>query len=103
MLLHFTSGKLYAMMRLYLTNGKFLADRLRGGEWMRDWLMKARKEKGLTQLEVAKQLNISESYYCFIENGDRQKKMDIVVAYKLSLIFGIPIERILEFERIETG
>ena len=66
---------------------------------MRDWLLAARKESGLTQLEVAKKLDVSESYYSFIESGSRQKKMDITLAAKLSVVFGIPIEKIIEMER----
>ena len=66
---------------------------------MRDWLLAARKKSGLTQLEVAKKLDITESYYSFIESGSRQKKMDISLAAKLSVVFGIPVEQIIENER----
>ena len=66
---------------------------------MRDWLYEARKAKGLTQLEVARKLDISEQYYSFIEKGDRQKKMDITLASKLSTIFGISVKRIVEMEK----
>ena len=66
---------------------------------MRDWLLIERKKKGLTQLEVAKMLDISESYYGFIEAGERQKRMDIALASKLSVVFGIPVEEIVELER----
>lgn len=65
---------------------------------MRDWLAAARKEKGMTQLEVAKKLDVSEAYYSYIENGDRQKKMDVALAAKLSVVFGIPIAQIIEME-----
>lgn len=70
---------------------------------MRKWLVEARKAKGMTQLEVAKVIGITESYYGYIENGERQKKMDIALAAKLSVIFGIPIERIVELERGESA
>lgn len=65
---------------------------------MRDWLLSARKEKGMTQQEVAKKLDISEAYYSYIESGDRQKKMDISLASKLSVMFGIPLDEIVEKE-----
>lgn len=65
---------------------------------MRDWLLAARKQAGMTQLEMAKKLDITESYYSFIEAGDRQKKMDLTLAVKLSGILGVPIERIVELE-----
>ena len=67
---------------------------------MRDWLMKIREEHGMTQLEVAKKLDISESYYSYIESGERQKKMDIALASKLSVVFSVPIERIVELEGV---
>lgn len=70
---------------------------------MRDWLLNARKEKGWTQLEVANKLGITESYFSFIENGTRQKKMDISLAAKLSVVFDIPVERIVELEEKEVG
>ena len=65
---------------------------------MRKWLAEERKKAGLTQLEVAEKIGISESYYNFIEAGQRQKKMDIVLILKLSDIFGIPVERIVKLE-----
>lgn len=68
---------------------------------MRDWLVNTRNEKGMTQLEVAKKLNISEGYYSYIEKGQRQKNMDITLAAKLSDIFSIPLQRIVEFESSE--
>ena len=65
---------------------------------MRDWLAARRKEKGLTQLEVAKKLDISESYYFYIESGDRQKKMDVALASKLSVVLDLPVEQIIKLE-----
>lgn len=66
---------------------------------MREWLFEARKKQNMTQLEVAKKLDISEGYYSYIESGVRQKKMDVALASKLSVVFGIPLERIIELER----
>ena len=71
------------------------------GEQMRDWLLNARRERGLTQLDVAKKLDISEAYFNYIENGERQKKMDIALASKLSVILEIPLAEIIEFEKSE--
>lgn len=68
---------------------------------MRGWLEKARTEKGLTQAELAKKLDISENYYFRIEKGERQKKMDITLVAKLSVALGIPIEEIVELEAKE--
>lgn len=44
---------------------------------MRENLRKARKEKGLTQQEVADQLKISLRYYQNIEAGDRTGDFEI--------------------------
>ena len=65
---------------------------------MREWLKNLRVEKRLTMKEMAGKLGISESYYCSIENGDRQKKMDIVVAAALSAILEVPLAQIAELE-----
>lgn len=65
---------------------------------MRDWLLKARKEKNLTQLQVAEKLGVSESYYNYIENGVRQKKMALPIASKLSEILGISVKQIVKLE-----
>ena len=65
---------------------------------MRGWLKETRNEKGLTAKEVSDKLNISESYYSFIESGQRQKKMDLTLAAKISTVLDIPIETILAEE-----
>ena len=41
-----------------------------GGKLM-EWLVKIRKEKSLTQTQVATQCGISRQYYSFIEKGER--------------------------------
>ena len=65
---------------------------------MRTWLLDLRKSKGLTQLEVADMLGITGAYYSYIEKGDRQKKMDLDIAAKLSVAFDVPLEKIIELE-----
>ena len=65
---------------------------------MRDWLKEKRTEHNYTMARMAEILNITESYYSLIEAGDRQKKMDIALAVKLSNVFGIPVEKIIELE-----
>lgn len=74
-----------------------------GGEQLRNWLKKLREESGMTQKQVGKELDISESYYAYIENGDRQKAMDISLARKLSKVFNVSIEQIVEFESTLTS
>lgn len=68
---------------------------------MREWLKEKRTERGLTMKQMAAQLEITESYYSLIESGERQKKMDISFAKKLSEILDMPAERIFELEASE--
>lgn len=63
---------------------------------MRNWLKELRVKAGLTQLEVARQLNISESYYSLIESGARKKDIGVSLIVKMSQIFNVPIEEIIE-------
>lgn len=66
---------------------------------MREWLKDARTKKGLTMKDISSKLGISESYYCAIENGDRQKNMDITLVSGLSLALGISVSRIVKLEK----
>lgn len=65
---------------------------------MRLWLRSLRKEKGFTMAALSKVLNISESYYCSIEGGTRQVKMDMCLAAGISNALGISLKRIAEEE-----
>ena len=65
---------------------------------MRKWLKEARTKKDMTMKQIAVELGITESYYSLIENGDRQKAMDISLAKKLSEILDIPVEKIVVLE-----
>lgn len=47
-------------------------------------LAELRKNVGLTQKQMAEKLNISESYYCQLENGNR--RMSLEMALKISSI-----------------
>ena len=67
---------------------------------MREWLKDARTKAGFTMRDVGEKLGISESYYCAIEKGERQKKMDMMVASGLSMILGIPISEIVRMEQM---
>ena len=48
-----------------------------GGMNMRENLKKARKEKNMTQKQVAEYLNIAERYYKQIESGERLGSVEI--------------------------
>lgn len=65
---------------------------------MRDWLKELRSERGMTQAQLAEKLGISEAYLSYIESGDRQKKMDLALAMKLSDILNIDLRQIVENE-----
>lgn len=65
---------------------------------MRSWMEKARKCRGLTMKAAATQLGISESYYSMIERGERQQKLDIALAVRMSGVFGISLEYIVNQE-----
>ena len=62
---------------------------------MREWLHTWRTSKGLTMKELGEKLGISESYYFAIEKGERQKKMDIVLAAGLSAALDVPVADII--------
>lgn len=66
---------------------------------MREWLRNARLGKGFTMKRLADELHISESYYCSIENGYRQKDMDISLVEKISKSLRVPVSQILKFEQ----
>ena len=66
---------------------------------MRVYLKELRDRMELTQSEVAKKLNITESYYCQIENGERKKKLDVELAVKVSEIFGVDVLWVIEQEK----
>ena len=65
---------------------------------MREWLKEERIKRGLKQKEMADKLDLSAEYYNYIENGQRQKSLDITLAAKISVIFCIPIQQIVELE-----
>lgn len=65
---------------------------------MRIWLKKLRAKKSLSQKEIGRQLNISESYYNLIENGERQKKMSLSILLRLSQILDTPIQTLIGLE-----
>lgn len=65
---------------------------------MRNYLATLRKEKNFTQKQVADKLDISESYYNQIENGERQKRMDITIIDRLAKVLDISVSDIIRYE-----
>lgn len=66
---------------------------------MREYLKKLREDKGLTLQNVADKIGISKQYYHLIENGERQRKMDITLVKSLSSVFEVPLETIINYEQ----
>lgn len=62
---------------------------------MREWLKEARTKNGLTMKEMGDALAISESYYCKIEKGDKQRDMDLSLVDRISKALDIPLKKIL--------
>ena len=69
---------------------------------MRKYLVERRNQLELSQQDVADLIGVSRQYYSFIENGSRQKKMDIDLLSKLADALSIPIADLIEMERRNT-
>lgn len=65
---------------------------------MRHWLIAIRKNLGLSQYEVARQANISQSYYAEIETGARGKALKVPVAKAIAEALGFEWTRFYETE-----
>ena len=65
---------------------------------MRAWLKDRRVNVNLTQQEVADYLGVHISHYSNIENGTRQKDMDMSLIVKLSEVLKMPIDEIVQNE-----
>lgn len=65
---------------------------------MRTYLVELRKERKETQQDVANAIGITRQYYQMIEGGERQKRMDIVLASKLAEHFERPVGYIIQQE-----
>jgi transcriptional regulator with XRE-family HTH domain len=64
-------------------------------------LIKAREKAGLTQLEVATQLNKPQSYISKIELGER--KIDFVELEDLCSVYNLPITSFITMGRKEEN
>lgn len=65
---------------------------------MREYLKRLREARGFSQQEMANKIGISKQYYSLIENGERQRKMDITLVSAIASICCIPVEQIIEAE-----
>ena len=66
---------------------------------MRGYLKELREQKGFSLQNVADSIGITRQYYQQIENGERQKNMDISLVVQLSNLFGISPEAIINEEQ----
>lgn len=66
---------------------------------LREWLRALRGNRSST--EIAGLMGITQQYYNYIENGKRQKNMDIQLCEKISKIFDISIEEIVKNEMLD--
>lgn len=65
---------------------------------MREYLKQLRESKGLTMQELSEKLGITRQYYQMIENGERQRKMDITLVKGLSVALNVSLEYIVQEE-----
>lgn len=74
---------------------------LNGGVIVRKWIKELRKEKGMSQQNVADGIGVSQQYYNLIENGERKKELDISLVLKLASVFNVTVEFIIEQETVK--
>ncbi|MDK6861299.1 transcriptional regulator [Gardnerella vaginalis] len=63
---------------------------------MKNRLEQIRKEKGITQEELADALEVSRQTICSLENG--RYNPSIILAYKIAKYFNLTIEEIFIYE-----
>ena len=66
-------------------------------------LKKLRIEKKLTQQSIADKTGMSLSNFNLIENGERQKDLDLSLVIKLAKIFGVSVDYIITEEEKLRG
>ena len=70
---------------------------------MRKWLKELRNSRGMTQREMAQKMGITEAYYALIENGQRQKKMDVTILAGIAKATGTSVWRVAVKELAYLG
>lgn len=68
---------------------------------VKEWLRDLRKEKGLSQVETAKSLGVSQQYLSLIEQGQRQRKLSLDLALKIAKLFDVSVDFVLKHEKEE--
>ena len=70
---------------------------------MREWFKLLREKNKFSQQDVAEKLNKSRQYINLIENGERQKDLDLSLVIKLAKIFGVSVDYIIAEEEKMRG
>lgn len=68
---------------------------------MRNYLARLREQRNESQQDVANSIGITRQYYALIEQGDRQKKMDITLLTALSKHFEVSLPELIKMEQGE--
>lgn len=66
---------------------------------MRCYLKELRENKKMSQTQVADQLSMTQQYYSYIENGDRQQDMGLSLLQKIAEVFNVPLAELIESEK----
>lgn len=66
---------------------------------MREYLKSLRRERNMTQSEVAEKLRIGEPAYSMIETMKRRKDLSLSLIHSFSEIFGVTTDYIIAEER----
>lgn len=65
---------------------------------MREYLKELRESSDMSQEDVAEEIHLSRGYYSRIENGERQKDLDLSLVLKLSKLFDVSVDYIIAEE-----
>lgn len=65
---------------------------------MREYLVKLRESRGLTQVEAAKRLLISQSYLSGLETGGRKKSLSLATLKAFAKIYKSSLELLVTEE-----
>lgn len=66
------------------------------GDEMKNRIAELRKEKSLTQIDLARQVSVSRQTIISLENG--KYNPSITLAYKIAKVFGLSIEDVFIFD-----
>lgn len=69
-----------------------------GGDNVREYLVKLRERRSLTQIEAAKRLLISQSYLSSLETGVRKRSLSLATLKAFAKLYGAPLELLITEE-----